>query len=430
MPNKIILLLIIGSAFLLNTSGVYCQLQERQEIDKIVAVVGDEIIMQSDINSTIAFLASQNPKVNPNDPQLRKQILDNLINNKLMVTKAIEDSVEVLDEEVNQYLDFWIQEEVRRYGSEKRLEDVYGISVARLRYEYKDEVRKKLLAQKLQQKKFSSISVSPREVEEFYKRFADSIPPIPEQVEIYHIVKDVEANKTAKVDTYELAKKVRDSILAGGDFADFAKRYSGDPGTKDNGGELGWFDKGKLYPDFEKSAFALQIGEVSLPVETPFGFHIIQTLEKKKDAVRTRHILFKIGQTTDDIEVAKKILADIKKRAQSGENFEELARQFSTDKETKGFGGLIGKVPVTEMPVDLIKQLPEGGISDPVLYKTEGGKTSYHIIYLKKRIPEHKATLADDYKQIEKFAIMEKQQKLFEEWVQSLRKELYWEIKQ
>jgi len=430
MQKILFSIIAITSVLVLNFSLALAQLQERQEIDKIVAVVGDEIIMQSDINSTIAFLGSQNPKVNPNDPLLRKQVLDNLINNKLMITKAIEDSIEVLDEEVNQYLDFWIQEEVRRYGSEKRLEDVYGISIARLRYEYKDEVRKKLLAQKLQQKKFSAIVVSPREVEEFYNKFRDSVPPIPAQVELYHIVKDAKANKDAKVDTYELAKKVRDSILAGGDFAEFARRYSGDPGTKESGGELGWFDKGKLYPDFEKSAFSLQIGEVSLPIETPFGFHIIQTLEKKKDAVRTRHILFKIGQTSEDIENAKKFLADIKKRAQAGENFEELAKKFSTDKETRGFGGLIGKVPVTEIPADVIKQLPEGGISEPVLYQAEGGKTSYHILYLKRQIPEHKATLADDYKQIEKYAIMEKQQKLYEEWIQSLRKELYWEIKQ
>jgi peptidyl-prolyl cis-trans isomerase SurA len=391
--------------------------------------VGEEIIMQSDLNAALSMIAAQNPKLNVNDPNVRLEVLNNLIDNKLMITKAIEDSIEVTDEEVDRYLDYWIQEEVRKYGSEKRLEDVYGISISRLKFDYRDDIKKRLLAQRLQQQKFSSVVVSQKEVSDFYNIYRDSLPPIPEQVDIYHILKNVESNASTKNEIYELAKRVRDSIIAGGDFKEFARLYSGDAGTKNEGGELGWFDKGKLYPDFEKAAFALQIGEVSMPVETPFGFHVIQTLDKNKDAVKTRHILFKLGQSSEDVDKVKNLLADLKKRAGSGEDFEELARKNSDDKDTKGFGGYLGRFQIGEIPTPAIKDLPEGGISDPALFKSEGGKTSYHIVYKKEIIKPHQASLESDYKYIERLALMYKQQKELEKYLKELRDEIYWTIK-
>lgn len=417
-----ILLTAINSAFSQITSG--------QRLDKIIAIVGDEIIMESDLNSALMILTYQNPRLNPKDPSLRKQVLDNLINTKLMIAKAIQDSITVSEEEVNQYLDFWISEEVRRYGSEKRLEDVYGISITRLKLEYRDEVQKRLLAQKLQQQKFANVTVTQKEVEEFFEKYKDSIPEIPDQVELYHIVKEVEAITSSKSDIFDLAKRVRDSIIAGGDFADFARRYSADPGTRNEGGNLGWFERGKLYPEYEKAAFNLQVGEVSLPVETPFGFHIIQTLDKKKDAVLTRHILFQIGLSNEDIERTKKFLSDLAERVKAGENFEELAKKYSDDKETKGFGGFLGKINVSDITSAEIVNLPVGGITPPMLYKTEGAKTSYHIVYKKRFIPKHTPKLPDDYKQIEKIALFFKQEKLFQEWIEKLKQEIYWVIKE
>ncbi len=406
------------------------QISSGHRLDKIIAVVGDEIIMESDLNSALLVLSYQNPQFNPNDPALRKQVLDNLINSKLIITKAIEDSIIVSDEEINQYLDYWVGEEVRRYGSEKRLEDIYGISITILKLEYKDEVQKRLLAQKLQQQKFSNITISPREVEAFFEMYKDSIPEIPDQIELYHIVKEVEVVISSKSDIFDLAKRVRDSIIAGGDFADFAKRHSADPGTRNDGGNLGWFDRGKLYPEFEKAAFNLQIGEISLPVETPFGYHIIQTLDKKKDAILTRHILFKIGHTTEDIERTKKFLSDLIERVKLGENFEDLARQYSDDKETKGFGGFLGKINVSDITTAEIKNLKEGEITQPILYRTGGAKTSYHIVHNKKFIPKHIPKLPEDYKQVEKIALHFKQERLFQEWIKSLREEIFWVIKE
>ncbi len=425
--RKIVLGIIIT---LVSLNPVISQITSGQRLDKIIAIVGDEIIMESDLNSALMILTYQNPRLNPKDPTLRKQVLENLINTKLMIAKAIQDSIKVSDEEINQYLDYWISEEIRRYGSEKRLEDVYGISITRLKLEYRDEVQKRLLAQKLQQQKFANVTITPKEVEEFFEKYRDSIPEIPDQVELYHIVKEVEAVTNSKAEIFDLAKRVRDSIIAGGDFADFAKRYSADPGTKNDGGNLGWFERGKLYPEYEKVAFNLQIGEISLPVETPFGFHIIQTLDKKKEAVLTRHILFQVGLSNDDIERTKKFLSDLAERVKAGENFEDLAKKYSDDKETKGFGGFLGKINVSDITSADIVNLPVGEITPPMLYKTEGAKTSYHIVYKKQFIPKHIPKLPDDYKQIEKIALFFKQEKLFQEWIKNLKQEIYWVIKE
>lgn len=431
--KKIANICSVAALIMIGYLPLTAQLNEGQSLDKIVAIVGNEIIMQSDIETSILMMASQNPSVDTKSEELRKRILDNLIDEKLMITKAIEDSITVSNEEVEQRLDFLIQSRVQQVGSEKRLEDIYGMSISRLKYEYRDMVKKQMLAQKLQQTKFGEINVSPAEVEEFYKEYKDSLPQIPEQVDIYHIVKNIESDATAKEDAAKLAQRVRDSIVAGGDFAEFAKRHSDDPNTREDGGDLGWFDKGKLYPDFEQAAFALQEDETSLPVETPFGIHIIQTLEKKPNSIHCRHILFKIGQTTDDRENAKNFLLDIKKKVEEGKSFEEFARKHSDDKDTRGFGGSLGKVPLTQLPESVrntVMELPEGGVTEPMPYNADPTKPAYHIMYKKKYFPEHEASFEDDYKQIELMAKNLKQQELFAKWLEELREEMYWEIKE
>ncbi len=432
--KQICKLLILLPAMILFVSQSPAQMQEGETLDKIAAVVGKEIILKSDIDSYVAVAIQQDPSISKDSERLRKEILNNLINENLVVTKAIEDSVEVSDEEVEQRLELLIQQGIRRYGSEKRLEDVYGMSIERLRYEYRDIVRKQLLAETLKRQKFANIKVTPAEVKEFYEEYKDSLPPVPPQVELYHIVRNVETDSSTKMETFKLAKRVRDSIVAGADFGEMAKKYSDDTGTKSDGGELGWVEKGKLFPEFEKAAFQLQENEISLPVETPFGFHIIQTLKKEENRIKTRHILFKLGQSGTDRDEAKEFLLDLKEKVlKEGESFEKLAREFSDDKETKGFGGLIGKMTMSELPAEtqkIVKELPEGGISDPMPYNADPTKPAYHILYKKEFIPQHEPNLDEDYKRLEQFAMNKKQNQLYQEWIQELRAELFWEIKE
>ena len=429
--NKSVVIFLI---FMLYCIGLKAQ-QETKEgssLDRIAAIVGDEIIMQSDVDGQLYFMAQYDKTLDLNDISLKKKILEGMIDQLLMVNKAKLDSIIVSEEEINQRMEVHLQSEVQRFGSEKRVEQVYGMSITRIKNDIREKIKQNLLVQNLVQKKFLDIKVSQKEIDEFYKSNADSLPLIPPSVEMYHIVKKVKASLDQKKITYDIARKVRDSILEGGSFAEFAKKYSSDPGTANTGGDLGWFDKGKLFPEFEKAAFSLSTGELSMPVETPYGFHIIQTLEKRPDAINTRHILFKIGQSGDDTDNAVNALKDIKKRALAGESFEKLAQEFSEDKETRGFGGFIGKVPVKDLPetvTSLIDSLKEGGISDPVSYKNDPVEPSYHIVYIKKLIPEHKANLTDDYKEIEMMTIDYKKRVSYAQWLSQLRKELYWEVK-
>jgi peptidyl-prolyl cis-trans isomerase SurA len=407
-------------------------IKEGMVMDKIVAIVGDEIIMKSDIDGKIAILKQENPNIDPNNPDIREKVLKNTIDEYLVIAKAIEDSIVVTDEEINSEWDKLKNELIQYYGSVNRIEDIYGMSFTRLQYDYRDIIRKQLLGQKIQQEKFANVKTKPMEVEEFYNMYKDSLPMIPEQFELNHIVKYINASKNAKEEVYELAKKVRDSIINGGLFSDFAKRYSEDPGTAMDGGELGWFEKGKLFPEFEKVAFELIPGKTSMPVETPFGFHIIQTLDKNKDSVLTRHILFRIGQTESDKEITKQFLLDLKDSIENGCNFEEFARKYSDETETKGFGGSLGTFTKDQLPINFKNEALElnvGEVSDPLPYNVSPSKPAFHIIYKKNQIPEHFPDLEKDYKILEQKALSFKRTQIYEEWITQLRNELYWEIK-
>ncbi len=413
------------------TASAFAQPKEGEELDKIIAIVGNDIILQSELNAQLMMFAQQDPTLNPNDPVARQRVLDMLINERLVTMKAIEDSIEVTDEEIQAQWEQQLNEYIRYYGSIKRIEDIYGMSIDRMQYEFRDEIRKHLLSQKIKMQKFGDLNVTQREVEEFYEMFKDSLPEIPTQVELYHIVKNIKPSESVKEEVYQLAMRVRDTLLNGGDFALMAKRYSGDPGTKDDGGDLGWIKKGRLFPEFEKVAINLEEGQISKPTETPFGYHLIQTLGVNKDSLHARHILFKITQSEKDKEEAINFLKDIKKKVEAGESFEELAKVYSDEAETKGAGGLLGRFPLDRIPPslnDVISKMEVGEISDPVMYGQEP-KPSYHIIWKKAIIPAHKASIEQDYKQLEQLAKNYKQSKLYQEWVEELRKTMYWEIK-
>ncbi|MFM6956730.1 MAG: peptidylprolyl isomerase [Ignavibacteria bacterium] len=418
MLNSIVLSLV----FILSASSLFAQ--KSQVLDKIIATIGREIVLQSDIEGRMAMFLQQNPKVNPADPELRKQVLESLINERLMVTKAVEDSIAILDEEINQSLDFMMQNLIQTYGSEKRVEDLYGMSISRIRKNYREEVRKQLLVERLQQQRFMGVKCTNREVEDFYTQYRDSIRVIPASVELAHIVKHIKPSADAKEEVKRLALKIRDSIVKGIDFAELAKRHSGDPGSASTGGDLGWVDKGKFVAEYERAAYDLQPGETSQPIESPFGFHIIQTIEKRKDASHTRHILLKLGGSADDKSRVEKILNDLKERIEKGESFEEMAKQYSDEKETQGFGGSMGVIELNRLPADLksiVEGLSEGGVSKPLPYMSDPTKPSLHIILKKKNIAEHAPSLNSDFKKIEQMAVQQKQAKMMESFLKELR---------
>lgn len=417
--------------YLVLSGGLVASAQDSME--GIVAIVGREIILQSDITGQIEAMAQRDPRMNRKDPALRKAILDQLINEKLVLTKAEQDTtLEVTDDDISARMDYQIQMLVQQFGSEKRIEDVYGMSITKIKKDYREEIRKRLYIERIQQKMFSDIKVSRGDVESFYTRYQDSIPKVPDRVDLYHIVKYVKASDEKTKEAQQLALRVRDSIIKGASFSDFARRYSGDPASAANGGDLGTVDKGKFVPTFEAAAFALEPNEISQPVESPFGWHVIQLIEKTSSTITTRHILIKVGQSEEDRQTVQSDLRGIKDRVATGENFEELAKKFSDERETQGFGGSMGTVDVERLPAEMrsiISSLPDGGVSDPLPYAADPTKPGYHILFRKRLIAAHAPSLTDDYKQLEQLALMEKRQRLEQDWIQDLRKKLYWEVK-
>lgn len=408
------------------------QVSAQDAVEGIVAIVGREIILKSDVDGQLEVMAQRDPRLNKKDPTLRKAILDQLINERLIVTKAIEDSVDVQDEEITQRMEYQIQMLVQQYGSEKRIEDLYGMSMSRIRKDFRDEIRKRLLVEKIQGEKFGEVKASRSDVEVFFARYKDSIPQINDRVDLYHIVKYVTASSEKNKEAQGLALRIRDSIVKGGSFSDFARRYSGDPVSAANGGDLGTVEKGKFVPAFESAAFALEANEISQPIETPFGWHIIQLIGKTSQTITCRHILIRVGQSDEDREVVKKQLADIRERVKKGEDFEALAKKYSEEKETQGFGGAMGQIDLLRLPEDMRKtilSMNDGDVTEPLPYAADPTKPGFHILWRKKFLKQHYPTLEEDYKQLEQMASMEKRQRLEQEWIQELRKKLYWEVR-
>lgn len=405
-------------------------------VDRIVAIVGNDIILKSDIDAVILEQIVQGQKMDINDPVLRKQILDAYIEDKILSVKAEEDSIVVSDDMAEERWNILLQQLTGQYGSVERIESLYKKSISKMKIEAMAMIKKKLMSQQLEQKKFNDISVNSVELKEFYNKYKDSLPVVPEQMAIYHIMKYIQPDTTAKIATINKAKEIRNMILGGGDFAALAKEFSADPGSASEGGDLGWVEKGKFVSEFERAAFALQPGEISLPVETPFGYHIIKLIGKKKDSIHTAHILLKLIQSEEDVNKVKKTLDSLRLLAVNTDaktrvNFETLAKQNSDDRNTRGFGGFLGKMTLQQMPVsfsEALKDMKDGDVSSSVAYTDDPTKQGMSIIWRKQTIPSHQANIDDDYEIVKQIATHFKVQEMRKDWVANLKKEIYWEV--
>jgi peptidyl-prolyl cis-trans isomerase SurA len=395
-------------------------------IDRIVAVVDKEIITESELNDRLTFYALQN-RLDATQPGLKPQILESMISEKLVLAQAVIDSVVISDDEVARAMDQRITSLVRQMGSEALVEHRYGKPISRIRREYRDDIRKQLLAQRVQQSHEGSLSISHREAEEFFETYRDSLPQVPDEFELSHLFVVPKADSQVEVQTRAKLKSILDSVKAGRSFAEFAKRYSVD-GTAANGGELPFTKRGELVHDFEVVAFGLkQEGEISDIVKTPFGLHIMQLIERRGESVRVRHILLRIEKTAEDDSTCVRQLRELKRRAQAGESFGELAKKYSEDDETKSIGGELGKLTADQLTPEFsstVRLLPSGSISEPERL-TLGSSYGYHIVWLRRKTPAHTMSLATDYPRVEQLALYVKRNKQNTEWLAELRKTIF-----
>ncbi len=407
--------------FLFFTFNLFSQ----QVIDKIVAVVDNEIILQSELDFQTNLIAAQR-KIDPKASGLKEQILNALIEEKLVYAQANFDSISVTEEEINNRIDYQVNMMSQQYGSREKIEQLYGMSIEKIKRELRDDVRKNIMVQKLQEKNFAYVDASRREVEDFFNMYKDSIGVIPEKVTIAHIYRNPKTTDKVKEETRQFARSLLDSIKNGADFAELAKKYSEDPGSASQGGDLGFVKRGVFYPEFETAAFDLEAGQISDVVESPVGFHIIEMIERRGESIHTRHILIKTK--TDEEADLKTIqfLSDLRDSILSDpETFYFYAKKYSEDKETIKFGGELGTFYLNQLDKNLLEavsKLKSGEIGYPRRIEYGGGNYGYHIVYVKKRIPQHTADLESDYNEIKKLADDNKKQLEYQKWINSLER--------
>ena len=398
-------------------------------IDRIAAVVDKEIITESELNERVQFVAFQN-RIDIKTKGIHKQVLDGMITEKLLLAQAKLDSVEVKEDEITAALDQQILNFVRQVGSEQRVEQMYGKSIARIKREYREDIKNQLLVQHVRQQHEEKLSVTRREVEDFFATYKDSLPAVPEEFTISHIYCIPKPDSALEAKTRSIMQSIEDSIRAGGDFADFAKRYSAD-GTAEHGGDLGWAKRGDYVHDFEIAAFGLKEGELSAIVKTPFGFHLIQLINRRGESIHVRHILMRIAKGAASDSAAKDTLRSLKKRVLAGELFAELARIYSEDPDTRAVGGDLGTLTPDQVTKEFLIQLKEiktGEISEP-LQTSIGVSYGYHIVWMRKRVESHTMNLKDDYRRVEQLALYMKKNKANEAWIAELKKNIYIDIR-
>ncbi len=414
----------VGFFLLLCHVGV----QAQQLIDGIVAVVGNRAVLYSELNTVLMQYSIQNQINVFENPALFKQLsqrfLQSLIDEKLLLIKADEDTIEADEEQIEQTLNQQIEAMIRQAGSQQALEQFYNAPLVMIKKEFRKQIENQYKITQLRQKRFGNIKISRREVEAFYQHYKDSIPALEPTVDISHILMQIKPSEGSFQKAYEKIQKIREMLNQGANFAELAREYSEDPGSAARGGDLGFVSRGDLVKEFEEVAFSLKEGEISDIVQTQFGFHIIQLLERRGEKIHVRHILIQMRPTEADEQRVVQKLMEIREKILKGEaTFEEMALKYSDDPNVEKDRGHLGEFRAGAFQIPAFKSVTDtlrpGLISRP--FKTEFG---YHIVRLNKRTEKRQISLEKDWEQIRQWALEEKRERLFREWLQQLRKEI------
>jgi peptidyl-prolyl cis-trans isomerase SurA len=436
---KFISLILKSSiSFLLLASG-FAMAQEKVVLDEVAAVVGKNIILRSDIeNQYLQYIAQS--KVN-NTAELKCKILEELLFQKLLVTQAEIDSVSIEDNQVESELERRLRYFINQIGSKEKLEEYYGKSILEIKEEFRPMVKEQLIIQQVQSGITKDVKVTPSEVKAYFKNIPkDSIPLINTEVEISQIVKAPKVSEAEKKAVKEKLESLRQRIMSGEKFSTMAILYSEDPGSAKNGGELGFVNRGDLVPSFEAIAFSIKEGEISEIIETEYGYHFMQLIERRADQVNVRHILMSPKPSVYDLEKARNTLDSLADLIKKGAlSFEDAAVKFSDDAESRNNGGLMinpqsGTTRFEMSQVDpsllyTIAKLEAGKISNAVKMQTNNNKDAYRLVMLKSKSDPHKANLKDDYAYIQNRATEEKQQTQIDDWIKKKISSIYIDIK-
>jgi len=404
-------------------------------IDEVVAVVGKNYILLSDIDGQYIQLKMQGDVRGP-EMETKCRILESLLFEKMLIHQAAIDSVEVSPEEVNAEIDQRMRYFISQFGSQEKLEKYYGKTVNDFKTELRQVITDKLMVQKVQGTITEKARVSPSDVKSFYRKIPkDSIPLISSEVEVAQIVKKPPISFQAKFEVKERLRKMRERVLNGESFEALAVMYSEDPGSAKQGGDIGLHGRGELYPEFEAVAFKMKPGDVSDIVETEAGYHIIQGVERRGDFVRVRHILIRPKVSPVELANSRSFLDSIAQLIRLDSiTFEDAVKKFSTDASRTNGGILInpmsGRAQWSVDELDpkvffVIDKMVVGDISTPIMMQDDKGEDAYRILKLKTRTQPHRATLDQDYDAIQNMAMQAKQQEIIKEWIKNNSGKIY-----
>lgn len=402
---------------------------ERQYIDGVAAIVEERIVLKSDLAQMVNMAIIQNninPQANPNAfLKLQKDILNSMINQKILLEMAAVDSIQVEEKEVDQAINQQIDLLISQAGGKEKAEEVIGQSISDFRREFWYDMEDRLISEKYQQQLLSSISVSRKEVNGFYKIYKDSIPPIPMKAKLRHILIPIEASNISKEASFNNLDSLKERIESGQSFTEIAIENSQDPGSKSNGGSLGWVTRGSLVKNFETAAFSAKVNTLVGPIESEFGFHLIETLEKKGDKILVRHILDIPEITLKDKEKSYNFALTLSEDSiKTIEDFRLFVDKYSYDKKTRKIGGNLGWIAPDNFNVpeigEAIKYIDMNKCSPPI-----NSSLGFHLLWLESVKKGGKPNKDDHWPELEEMALNKKKMDWYENWIKDVRRKFY-----
>lgn len=402
--------------------------QSSGTIDEIIAVVGKEIITKSELESEYINYAAQFKDID-NEDEARMLIFEHMLKQKLFIHQAQLDSIEFTDQEVdaqvNYKFNYWL---AQVGGNTKIIEEAYNKSIDEIKKDMRSMMREQMLTDRVQQSITENVLITPAEVKKFYDKIPyDSLPTIQPSYEIGHIVKMPPVSDEEIATIKEKLLGFRERVLRGEKFSMLARLYSDDQGSASNGGELGFVERGTLYPEFEAVAFNLKSGEVSQIVQTKAGYHIIQMIERRGDKINVAHILLQPKPSAEEQVKAIEWLDSVRQVIiDQNMDFSKAAMEFSDDMNKNSGGWVVNpysnsykfeKEAFDASTFATVNKLIPGEYSQPVAYVNEDGKMAYRLIYLKTKVAAHKPNLREDYDLIRGAALEEKKQGIIDKWL-------------
>ncbi len=401
-----------------------------QVIDRVIAVVGNNPVLLSELESQYQQMVTAQDPTNENS---RCKLLEELLYQKLLLAQAQKDSLFITDAQLDQELDRRISYYIQQFGSEERFVSFYNKSVEDFKIELRDNVRNLLLSQQMQSKITGDITVTPNDVRTYFKNIPeDSVPLVNAEVEVGQIIKKPKTTPEAKKEAKDKIADIRQRIMKGeSSMTAMAALYSEDPGSASKGGLYEHIQRGQFVPEWDLWAFKLKPNEISEVFETIYGFFIIQLIERRGDEVDARSLLIAPKVEPSDLLIAKKYLDTLYTKFTSDTiTFSEAAAKYSDDEESKNSGGLMVNPMngATRFQMDEIGQVDQavafaidklkvGEFTKPMSMTSRDGKQAYRILFLKKRTSPHRANLIDDYQNIQAVALAKKQQEAVQFWI-------------